>query len=134
MILTTKTRYAVMAIIEIADIQADRPVSLQEISKRQKISLSYLEQIFANLKKSGIVKSIRGPGGGYVLAINSSEITMAKIVKSIGEPIKITACGNKKKGCVNNNKRCRAHHVWQGLENRIYDYLDSISLKKVCEQ
>jgi Rrf2 family iron-sulfur cluster assembly transcriptional regulator len=129
MILTTKGRYAVMAVIEIAENKSNEPVSLLEISKRQKISLSYLEQIFARLKKSGIVKSIKGPGGGYILAKNRKEITVAKIIKAIGESIKMTRCASEKKSCLNISVKCKTHHIWHGLENKIYEYLDSISLQ-----
>lgn len=128
MILTTKARYAVMAVIEIADNASKQPVSLQTISERQKISLSYLEQIFAHLKKSGIVKSVKGPGGGYVLGKNREEITISEIVKAIGESIKMTRCGDKEKSCLVGGTKCKTHHLWLGLENRIYDYLGSISL------
>ncbi|OFW80572.1 MAG: hypothetical protein A2887_04290 [Alphaproteobacteria bacterium RIFCSPLOWO2_01_FULL_40_26] len=127
MILTTKARYAVMAVIEIAEDKNKQPVSLSTISKRQKISLSYLEQIFAHLKKSGIVQSIKGPGGGYVL--QNQNITIAQIIKAIGEPIKMTRCTSEKRSCMNNGKtKCKTHHLWHGLEQKIYEYLNSISL------
>ena len=129
MLLTTKGRYAVMAVIEIAGNKANEPLSLLEISKRQKISLSYLEQIFSRLKKSGIVASVKGPGGGYILAKNCKEITIANIIKAIGESIKMTRCSSEKKGCVTMSAKCKTHHIWQGLEKKIYEYLDSISLK-----
>jgi Rrf2 family transcriptional regulator, iron-sulfur cluster assembly transcription factor len=129
MILTTKARYAVMAVIEIADNKNNQPVSLLTISKKQEISLSYLEQIFSHLKKSAIVKSIKGPGGGYVLGKNRNEITIAEIIKAIGEPIKMTRCSNIKKSCVTSGVKCKTHHLWHGLENKIYDYLSSISLQ-----
>lgn len=133
MILTTKGRYAVTAIIEIADSKTDEPVSLLTISKRQKISLSYLEQIFSCLKKSGIVDSVKGPGGGYVLAKNRDQITIAQIIKSIGEPIKITRCGNIEKSCLATKTKCRTHNLWYGLESKIYEYLNSISLEDACK-
>ncbi len=129
MILTTKGRYAVMAVIEIAEDKNNQPVSLLTISQRQKISLSYLEQIFSHLKKSGIVKSIKGPGGGYVLGKDRQEITVAEIIKAIGESIKMTRCDAEKKSCINSGTKCKTHHLWRGLENRIYEYLDSISLQ-----
>lgn len=131
MILTTKGRYAVMAVIEIADDKSNKAVSLLTISQRQNISLSYLEQIFASLRKSGIVKSIKGPGGGYILGKNREEITVAEIIKAIGEPIKMTRCKDVKKGCVKNGVKCKTHHLWHGLENKIYDYLNSISLNNL---
>jgi Rrf2 family transcriptional regulator, iron-sulfur cluster assembly transcription factor len=133
MILTTKCRYAVTAIIEIADSKTDEPVSLLTISKRQKISLSYLEQIFACLRKSGIVESVRGPGGGYVLAKSRDQITIAQIIKAIGEPIKITRCGNVEKSCLATKTKCRTHNLWHGLESKIYEYLNSISLEDACK-
>jgi Rrf2 family iron-sulfur cluster assembly transcriptional regulator len=129
MILTTKARYAVMAIIEIADNGNDSPVSLLTISQSQDISLSYLEQIFSSLRKSGIVSSIKGPKGGYILAKKAEEITIAQIIKAIGEPIKMTRCTSEKKGCMKSKVKCKTHHLWQGLEGKIFDYLDSISLK-----
>lgn len=133
MILTTKGRYAVMAVIEIADAKNNQPLSLLTISKQQKISLSYLEQIFSRLKKSGIVESVKGPGGGYVLRKNHQEITIAEIIKAIGEPIKMTRCGDTKKGCVTVSTKCKTHHIWHGLETNIYEYLNSISLGSICK-
>ena len=133
MILTTKGRYAAMAVIEIADDKSGNPVSLLTISKRQKISLSYLEQIFSGLKKSGIVKSVKGPGGGYLLGKDRDEITVAEIIKAIGEPIKMTRCTKVQKSCVNTGTKCKTHHLWNGLENKIYEYLNSISLQDVCK-
>ncbi len=133
MILTTKGRYAVTAVIEIANSNAKNPISLLTISQRQNISLSYLEQIFSRLKKTGIVKSIKGPGGGYILARNRGEITIAEIIKAIGEPIKITRCGNVEKSCIASNSKCQTHKLWHGLENKIYEYLSSISLEETCK-
>lgn len=131
MILTTKARYAVMAVIEIAANKNDAPVSLLTISQSQEISLSYLEQIFAHLKKAGIVESVKGAKGGYVLGKKHQEITVAQIIKAIGEPIKMTRCASENKGCMKSAVKCKTHHLWQGLENKIYDYLDSISLNKL---
>jgi Rrf2 family iron-sulfur cluster assembly transcriptional regulator len=133
MILTTKARYAVMAVIEIADNKSNQPVSLLTISKRQKISLSYLEQIFASLRKSGIVESVKGPGGGYILGKNRNIVTVAEIIKAIGEPIKMTRCNNVQKSCFNDDIKCKTHHLWSGLENKIYEYLNSISLSSICK-
>ena len=131
MILTTKARYAVMAVIEIASNKNGAPVSLLTISQSQEISLSYLEQIFAHLKKAGIVESIKGAKGGYILGKKNQEITVAQIIKAIGEPIKMTRCNVENKGCMKSAVKCKTHHLWQGLENKIYDYLDSISLNKL---
>jgi len=118
-----------MAIIEIADNANGAPLSLQTISTRQDISLSYLEQIFLRLKKAGIVASIKGPKGGYFLAKKREEITVAQIINAIGEPIKMTRCKSEKSGCMKSSTKCKTHHLWHGLESRIYDYLDSISLQ-----
>ncbi len=134
MILTTKGRYAAMAVIEIADSANGEPLSLLAISQRQQISLSYLEQIFAKLKKAGIVKSVKGPGGGYFLGKTREEITVAEIIKAIGEPIKMTRCTKVQKSCVGKaSAKCKTHHLWQGLENKIYEYLNSISLGDICK-
>lgn len=131
MILTTKARYAVMAVIEIASQPDNKPINLMHISKNQNISLSYLEQIFVHLKKYQIVNSHRGPGGGYVLAKNKSEINVADIIKAIEEPIKMTRCSTEIKGCMTNKTKCKTHHLWQGLEHKIYDYLNSITIDKI---
>ncbi len=143
MILTTKARYAVMAVIEIAEENSNtnnnsirsnkisKPLSLKIIAKNQKISFSYLEQIFAHLKKAGIVKSVKGRGGGYELGKRHDQITIASIVKAIGEPIKMTRCKSESKGCIQSKVKCKTHHLWQGLEDKIYEYLDSISLDKL---
>ncbi len=133
MILTTKGRYAVSAVIDIAASKTNEPISLTTISQRQNISLSYLEQIFACLRKSGVVKSIKGPGGGYVLAKEPHQITIAQIIKAIGEPIKITRCGNVEKSCLATKSKCQTHKLWHGLENQIYEYLNSISLEEACK-
>lgn len=130
MILTTKARYALMAVIEIAEHEKTQAVSLQNISDKQKISLSYLEQIFSRLKKAGIVDSIKGPGGGYILAKNAEEISVADIIKAIGESVKMTRCSTKE-GCVKVSSKCKTHHLWRGLENRIYEYLESIPLSSL---
>lgn len=131
MILTTKCRYAVIAVIEIAENKNNDPVSLLTISQKQEISLSYLEQIFARLRKAGLVKSVKGPGGGYVLGKECEKITIAEIIKAVGEPIKMTRCSNKQKSCLTSNSKCKTHHLWHGLENKIYEYFNSISLKDV---
>ena len=130
MILTTKASYAVMAVIEISEEKNSQPISLQTISEKQKISLSYLEQIFACLKKDGIVASVKGPGGGYVLGKKREEITVADIIKAIGEHVKMTRCSTKE-GCVKVSSKCKTHHLWRGLENKIYEYLDSVPLSSL---
>jgi Rrf2 family iron-sulfur cluster assembly transcriptional regulator len=141
MILTTKGRYAVTALIEIAENKSNNLVTLLTISKKQKISLSYLEQIFAKLRKADIVKSIKGPGGGYVLAKSKMQITIADIIAAIGESIKVTKCSGSQMSCkigensksVNSHVKCKTHDLWQGLERRIYTYLKSVSIADICE-
>lgn len=142
MILTMRGRYAVMAIIDLLegfdDEKEVKPISLLSISQRQNISLSYLEQIFANLRKAGIVKSIKGPGGGYLLKKKPSEITISEIISATGENIKMTSCNNSKDQCAiarhNTKTKCRTHALWHGLEQHIHQYLNSISLQNFCKK
>lgn len=138
MMLTTKGRYAVMAIVDIA-MQTHpefgrRAVSLSDISGRQEITVTYLEQLFSKLRQAGIVNSMRGPGGGYVLKIPKEELTIASIIDAVEEPIDITRCvASKDKGCMKNNARCKTHDVWAGLEEQIHIYLSGITVAQVCE-
>ena len=140
MLLTTKGRYAVMAIIDLLEETVIdprlAPVSLLSISQRQNISLSYLEQIFSNLRKAGIVSSVKGPGGGYFLKKQPEEITISDIIRATGENIKMTRCGNKN-SCTfarqNTKTKCKTHDLWYGLERSIDAYLCSISLKDFCK-
>lgn len=139
MILTTKGRYAVMALIDLHEeivASGAKAVSLLGISKRQGISLSYLEQIFANLRKNGVVLSVKGPGGGYLLGRDAAEISVSDIILATGEKIKMTACKNSAGGCDLAKKtkkgKCRTHDLWFGLEGNIYDYLGSISIFDIC--
>ena len=142
MILTTKGRYAVMAIIDLLDAtllaKDAKPVSLSLIAERQNISLSYLEQIFANLRKADLVRAVKGPGGGYILKKEPQKITIADIIRATGESIRMTSCGDKKEGCQlarsHNRSRCKTHDLWHGLEQNIYQYLDSISLENFCHK
>lgn len=139
MILTTKGRYAVMAIIDLHETtneDGSLPISLLSISKRQDISLSYLEQIFANLRRQGIVKSIKGPGGGYILGKNAKEISVSEIILATGEKVKMTACKNSGGGCdlarKNGQDKCKTHDLWFGLEQNIHQYLGSLSVFDIC--
>lgn len=129
MILTTKGRYATMAVIDMIENSGDKPVSLLSISERQNISLSYLEQIFSKLRKAKIVESFKGPGGGYILNQNKN-ITIADIIKATGEQVKITRCGNKK-SCMHGNAKCKTHNLWSGLEDAINSYFQSITVEDV---
>lgn len=128
MILTTKARYGVMSVIEIANDNSKKPVNLSKVAQIQNLSPAYLEQIFSKLKKSGIVLASKGPGGGYILAKKPEEITIASIVLAVDEPIKMTRCTSDKKGCMPNNTRCKSHHLWHGLEKNILKYLESLTV------
>lgn len=125
--LTTKGRFAVTAMIDLAKRGGSEPVTLSGISERQKISLSYLEQLFGRLRRSKIVDSVRGPGGGYCLARPSSQISIADIVIAVDEPLDATKCGGL--GNCNNEHQCVTHDLWQGLNKKIYDYLASVTLQ-----
>jgi Rrf2 family iron-sulfur cluster assembly transcriptional regulator len=131
--LSTKGRYAVMAMADLARRQSDaaRAVALAEIAARQEISLSYLEQLFARLRRQGLVKSARGPGGGYRLARGAEETTIAEIVHAVDEPLRATRCDSAGNGCMLKGERCLTHDLWEDLGNRIEDYLASVSLADV---
>jgi Rrf2 family iron-sulfur cluster assembly transcriptional regulator len=131
--LTTKGRYAVMAMADITIIASrSEPISLYQISDRLGIKLNYLEQIFLKLKKSELVESIKGPGGGYFLARDADAIKIIDIVNAVDEPIKMTRCTSKQGGCSIKGATCITHHLWNGLGNQIFSYLNSITLKDLC--
>lgn len=133
--LSTKGRYAVMAMVDLAKHSGGSPVSLAEIAERQEISLSYLEQLFAKLRKGGLVNSVRGPGGGYLLAFEASETRIADIILAVDEPIRATRCTpGAPVGCRGNKSRCLTHDLWEELGNQIHLYLSSVSLADVCER
>jgi len=133
--LSTKGRYAVMAMVDLAQHADSNPVSLAEIAERQEISLSYLEQLFASLRKSGLVKSVRGPGGGYLLVRGRSDTRIADIILAVDEPIRATRCTpGAPVGCRGNRTRCSTHDLWEELGNQIHLLLSSVSLEDVCEQ
>src|SRR5262245_44990771 len=133
--LSTKGRYAVMAMVDLAQHSGGNPVSLAEIAERQEISLSYLEQLFAMLRKVGLVKSVRGPGGGYLLAHDRGETRIADIILAVDEPIRATRCApGAPVGCRGNRTRCLTHDLWEELGNQIHLYLSSVSLADVCER
>ena len=124
--LTTKGRYAVTAMLDLALHYDKGAVTLADIAGRQGISLSYLEQLFAKLRRSGLVDSVRGPGGGYNLAMAPSKITVAEIVVAINENIDATRCGGEK-NC-HGDETCLTHQLWEDLSNRIFDFLNGITL------
>lgn len=124
--LTTKGRYAVTAMLDLAVHQHHDTVALADIAARQGISLSYLEQLFAKLRRKGLVASVRGPGGGYSLALPASRISVAQIVMAINENIDATRCGGEE-NC-HGEERCLTHQLWTELSRRIYEFLDGITL------
>lgn len=133
--LSTKGRYAVMALVDLARHGESRPVSLADIAMRQEISLSYLEQLFARLRRGGLVKSVRGPGGGYMLARGASGTRVADIILSVDEPITATRCkSNSSIGCHSDHSRCLTHDLWAELGNQIHLYLSSVTLQDVVER
>ena len=131
--LSTKGRYAVMAMADLArrEGEASRAVALADIAARQEISLSYLEQLFARLRRKGLVKSARGPGGGYRLARSADVTTIAEIVHAVDEPLRATRCAEAGKGCMIKGERCLTHDLWADLGRQIEDYLASVSLADV---
>lgn len=124
--LTTKGRYAVTAMLDLALHYEQGAVTLSDIARRQGISLSYLEQLFARLRRNGLVDSVRGPGGGYNLALPPSNISVAQIVIAINENIDATRCGGEK-NC-DGEERCLTHNLWEDLSLRIREFLDGITL------
>lgn len=135
--LSTKGRYAVMAMVDLArhSSKSGGPVVLADIARRQEISLSYLEQLFSKLRKSGLVGSVRGPGGGYRLARPAAELRISDIVLAVDEPLRTTRCkGEEHDGCMSDKSRCLTHDLWEELGNQIYLFLSSVSLADVCER
>ena len=130
--LTTKGRFAVTAMIDLALRCADGPVTLAGIADRQKISLSYLEQLFGKLRRFELVSSVRGPGGGYALARDVGSITVADIIAAVDEPLDATSCGGKE-NCKGEH-RCMTHDLWTNLNRRMYEYLHSVTLANLVEQ
>ena len=124
--LTTKGRFAVTAMLDLAMRDGHGPVTLSGISERQKISLSYLEQLFGKLRRNALVESVRGPGGGYCLARGSAEISVAQIIRAVDEPVEATQCGGLS-NCLDDH-RCMTHDLWTGLNKHIYEYLEAVSL------
>ncbi len=124
--LTTKGRYAVTAMLDLALNARSTPVSLADISSRQGISLSYLEQLFSRLRKKELVQSVRGPGGGYQLARERKDIFVAQIVDAVNESVDVTTCGGK--GDCQDGDKCLTHHLWCDLSDQIHQFLNGISL------
>lgn len=129
--LTTKGRFAVTAMVDLAMRGGRGPVTLAAISERQKISLSYLEQLFGKLRKSDVVASVRGPGGGYCLARPAVKITIADIIVAVDEPLDATQCGGM--GNCHDEGQCVTHNLWVGLNETIYGYLAGVTLQQLVE-
>jgi Rrf2 family iron-sulfur cluster assembly transcriptional regulator len=129
--LTTKGRFAVTAMMDLALRHGGGPVTLAEISSRQKISLSYLEQLFGKLRRRQLVESVRGPGGGYHLAKDTGQISVAEIILAVDEPIDATQCGGKE-NC-HDDQKCLTHDLWATLNDRIFDYLESVTLRQLVD-
>ena len=130
--LTTKGRFAVTAMVDLAMSGGKAPVTLAAISERQKISLSYLEQLFGKLRRNKIVESVRGPGGGYYLARPGNKISIAEIVVAVDEPLDATKCGGKG-NCNGEQQPCITHDLWMGLNENILAYLQAVTLQQLVD-
>ena len=130
--LTTKGRFAVTAMLDLAMNSGKRPVTLAGISQRQSISLSYLEQLFGKLRRHTLVESVRGPGGGYTLARDLAKVSVADIITAVDEPLDATQCGGKE-NC-KDEQRCMTHDLWATLNDKMYEYLDSVKLSDLVAQ
>ena len=131
--LTTKGRFAVTAMLDLALREHAGPVTLAGISEREHISLSYLEQLFGKLRRNGLVESTRGPGGGYTLGKPASDITITAIITSVDEPMDATKCGGAQ-NCHGDGKPCMTHDLWTTLNDRIREYLDSVTLQSMMDE
>jgi Rrf2 family iron-sulfur cluster assembly transcriptional regulator len=129
--LTTKGRYAVTAMLDLASNDSTRPVTLDMISQRQNISLSYLEQLFAKLRKASLVKSIRGPGGGYLLNVDPVDVTLTEIIEAVDENIDLRRCHGSK-NCLR-GQQCLSHHLWCEVSDQIRGFLSSRNLQQVMD-
>jgi Rrf2 family iron-sulfur cluster assembly transcriptional regulator len=124
-----------MALVDLASQSDGRPVALADIAERQEISLSYLEQLFAKLRRGGLVRSVRGPGGGYLLARSAEETRISDAILAVDEPIRATRCKSGSAiGCRSNKSRCLTHDLWEELGNQIHIFLSSVSLADVCSR
>ena len=130
--LTTKGRFAVTAMIDLAMQCGSGPVTLAEISQRQKISLSYLEQLFSKMRRRVLVDSVRGPGGGYRLAKDMAQVSVADIILAVDEPVDSTQCGGKE-NC-HDGQKCITHDLWTNLDQHVVDYLSAVTLKQLVDE
>ena len=129
--LTTKGRYAVTAMLDLASKESNRPVTLDMISQRQNISLSYLEQLFAKLRKASLVKSVRGPGGGYLLNVIAEDVTLTQIIEAVDENIDLRRCHGLR-NCLRGNQ-CLSHHLWCEVSDQIRSFLSTRNLQQVID-
>ena len=130
--LTSKGRYAVMAMADLANVKDKKPINLTEISLRQGISISFLEQIFLKLKKNDLVKSSRGPAGGYTLTRSPEEIKLSSIIEAVDEKVKTVGCKKEsKKGCTGKSIKCITHSLWDDLETHINNFFEKNTLKDI---
>ena len=130
--LTSRGRYAVQALADLASNKEQKPTNLTEISLRQGISISFLEQIFLQLKKKNLVKSLRGPSGGYILSRPSNEITLSNIIEAVDEKVKTVACKkDSKKGCNGKSAKCITHNLWDDLEDHINSFFEKNTLNDI---
>lgn len=133
--LSTKGRYAVMAMVDLAMHSDGKPVALAAVAERQDISLSYLEQLFARLKRNALVKSVRGPGGGYMLAHGADGTRISDIILAVDEPIRVTRCDPQSPhGCTKTKMRCATHDLWAELSNQIHLFLNAVTLADVVNR
>lgn len=130
--LTTKGRYAVTAMLDLALHAKEKPITLADISQRQGISLSYLEQLFSRMRKQGLVASARGPGGGYRLSRDANDINVAQVIAAVDEKVSVTRCEGR--GDCHNGGPCLTHNLWCNLSDQIYDFLNGISLGQLVEE
>lgn len=132
--LTTKGRYAVMAMVDLAKNCQGQPVALADIADRQGISLSYLEQLFAKLRLAELVNSVRGPGGGYLLARDAADMPISDVIDAVDEALRATRCApGSPRGCTGGRERCLTHDLWDELSDHIYLFLSSVTLYDVVE-
>lgn len=135
MLLTTKGRYAVMAMVDIAVHGKKTPVNLASVAKRQEIDLGYLEQIFLKLKKAGLVCAVRGPGGGYLLGKEVKLINVFEIMLAVEETVKMTRCDTSgHHGCLHSGAWCSTHHLWEKMGEQLQNFLLAVSLEDVCQK
>jgi Rrf2 family iron-sulfur cluster assembly transcriptional regulator len=132
--ITAKGRYGLRAVIHLAMSSHNRPVSISSIANGEKVSSEFLEQIFFKLKKTGLIRSVRGPGGGFVLNRKPAEISVKDILDAVGETRGLTPCTLRRRTLCDNPEPCPAHEIWTGLQERMEEFLSGISLQDICEK